>query len=169
MSTSNSPAETPDFAMAAETNTGSDNTGASLSAGSVLTDVRSQRSWLSSAMSWNLIQSLRQQQGHMSTIGSRDNDMGERSRPPKRTDYQGIRHSAASKSPRRTSESRGTGARGSQEHLTAEERLDRLIAETRRTPSPKRHEGVVGINSEGFPIRESPVSPSMAIQMNSPP
>ncbi len=169
MSASNSPAETPDFAMAAETNTGSDNTGASASAGSVLTDVRSQRSELSSAMSWNLIQSMRQQQGNMPMVESRDMEMGERSRPHKRTELHGIRTNVASKSPRRTSDYRGASARGSRERLSAEERLDRLIAESRRTPSPKEREGVVGTNLVGSPIRESPVSPSMALQMSSPP
>ena len=55
MSTSNSPAETPDFAAPAETNTGSDNTVASASTGSVLTDRKSLGSGMSQALSWSVV------------------------------------------------------------------------------------------------------------------
>ena len=102
-------------------------------------------------------------------VESQEVEVSNRSRPPKRSDFQGIRSSASSKSPRRTIDLRGSGARGSTERLTAEERLDLLISETRRTTSIRESEGVVGMNLEGSPIRESPISPSMALQMNSPP
>ena len=152
MSTSNSPAETPDFAAPAETNTGSDNTIVSASASSVLTD----RTGISPALSWNVIRS---QQAVMAPVEAQSMEVSERSRPPKRVEHNGPRSSVTSKSPRRVSE-----ARGSDQPLTADQRVDQLIRET----SPRGRGRIVGWNLEGSP-RTTAISPSMAIQMNSPP
>ena len=73
MSTSNSPAETPDFAAPAETNTGSDNTIVSASASSVLTD----RTGISPALSWNVIRS---QQAVMAPVEAQSMEVSERSK-----------------------------------------------------------------------------------------
>ena len=156
MSTSNSPAETPDFAAPAETNTGSDNTIVSASASSVLTD----RTGISPALSWNVIRS---QQAVMAPVESQSMEVSERSRPPKRVEHNGPRSSVTSKSPRRVSE-----ARGSDQPLTADQRLDQLIAGSIRETSPRGRSRIVGWNLEGSP-RTTAISPSMAIQMNSPP
>ena len=90
-------------------------------------------------------------------------EISERSRPPKRVEHSGPRSSVTSKSPRRISE-----ARGSDQPLTADQRLDQLIAGSIREISPKGRERMVGWNLEGSP-RTTAMSPSMAVRMNSPP
>ena len=120
MSTSNSPAETPDFAAPAETNTGSDNTVASASTGSVLTDRKSLGSGMSQALSWSVVGG---QQAVVTPVEVQPMEISERSRPSKRIEHNGPRSSVTSKSPRRVSE-----ARGSDQPLTADQRLDQLIA-----------------------------------------
>ncbi len=90
-------------------------------------------------------------------------EVSERSRPPKRVEHNGPRSSVTSKSPRRVSETRG-----SDQPLTADQRLDQLLAGSIRETSPRGRERVVGWNLEG-PPRTTAISPSMAVQMNSPP
>ena len=160
MSTSNSPAETPDFAAPAETNTGSDNTVASASTGSVLTDRKSLGSGMSQALSWSVVGG---QQAVVTPVEVQPMEISERSRPSKRIEHNGPRSSVTSKSPRRISE-----ARGSDQPLTADQRLDQLIAGSIRETSPRGRGRPVGWNLEGSP-RSTAISPSMAVQMNSPP
>ena len=160
MSTSNSPAETPDFAAPAETNTGSDNTVASASTGSVLTDRKSLGSGMSQALSWSVVGG---QQAVVTPVEVQPMEISERSRPSKRIEHNGPRSSVTSKSPRRVSE-----ARGSDQPLTADQRLDQLIAGSIRETSPRGRGRPVGWNLEGSP-RSTAISPSMAVQMNSPP
>ena len=69
----------------------------------------------------------------------------------------------SSKSPRRVSE-----ARGSDEHLTADQRLDQLQSESNRLRSPREREQVVGMNLDEL-AKTTTVSPSMATKMKSPP
>ena len=83
MSLTNSPAETPDFAAAAETQTASEQTAASVSSDSLLTDRRSGRSNLS----WSIIrQSQQEQRVEETPMNVEVTDMGDRSRAPKRSE-----------------------------------------------------------------------------------
>ena len=157
MSNSGSLAETPDFAAPAETNTGSENT--NMSANSILTERRSSRSNPSPAASWNIeTQSL-------VLVGGSANEaaamLDDRSRARKRTDNN--RSSGASKSPRRASNASGSN----QVPLSAEQRLDQLLAE-HRNRTPRWGEQLIGGNLVGSPM-ESPISPSRATFMRSPP
>lgn len=104
MSTSNSPAETPDFA--AETNTASENTVASASTDSVLTGRQSSMSTLS----WSIIKQSQQVMETPTNVSPMETD--DRSRAPKRSDIRSNRSPNTSKSPRRTG-----NARGSEQHL----------------------------------------------------
>ena len=161
MSTSNSPAETPDLAVPGETNTGSENTIASASTSTVLTERKSQRSGNSQALSSSVIQ--KSQQAVMIPQDIQPMEVSDKSRPPKRVEHQGPRSNVSSKSPRRVPE-----ARGSDEHLTADQRLDQLLSESNRVRSPREREQVVGMNLDGSP-KTTTVSPSMAMKIKSPP
>ena len=123
MSTSGSPADTPEFALPAAANAGSENTVASASINSILTDRRSDRSGVSQTLSWSVTQQNQQ------TVGAPANvppmEISERSRPNKRHDHS--RSPTTSKSPRRNTE-----ARGSDQPLTAGQRLDQWIAGSHR-------------------------------------
>ena len=153
MSTSGS-VETPDFAAPAETNTGSENT--NLSAGSILTERRSVRSAVSRPISWSTINTMMGEPMNEEPTSSND-----RSRHRKRAEE--IRRSGASKSPRRDSQSRGP----SRMPLTADQRLDELIMQ-HRNRTPRGGEQLIGGNLVGSPL-ESPVSPSVAAALQSPP
>ena len=153
MSTSGS-VETPDFAAPAETNTGSENT--NLSAGSILTERRSVRSAASRPISWSTINTMMGEPMNEEPTSSND-----RSRHRKRAEE--IRRSGASKSPRRDSQSRGP----SRMPLTADQRLDALIMQ-HRNRTPRGGEQLIGGNLVGSPL-ESPVSPSVAAALQSPP
>ena len=153
MSTSGS-VETPDFAAPAETNTGSENT--NLSAGSILTERRSVRSAVSRPLSWSTINTMMGEPMNEEPASSH-----ERSRHRKRAEE--VRRSGASKSPRRDSQSRGP----SRAPLTADQRLDALIMQ-HRNRTPRGGEQLIGGNLMGSPL-ESPVSPSMAAALQSPP
>ena len=96
MSLTNSPAETPDFAAPAETNTVSDQTVASVSSDSLLTERRSGRSNLS----WSIIrQSQQEQRVEETPMNVEVTDMGDRSRAPKRSENRANRAPYPSKSP----------------------------------------------------------------------
>ena len=127
-----------------------------LSANSILTERRSERSNPSQTLSWNLIQT---------TVGEPTNDVeatpGERSRARKRQDN--VRSTASSQSPRRDNNAMGSN----QTTLTAEQRLDIMLAEYRNR-TPRGGEQLIGGNLVGSPMG-SPISPSQAIQMRSPP
>ena len=155
MSASDSIAETPEFAMAAETNQSSENT---INSGSrFLTDRPSQsrRSGTSQSLSWSLIQ-----QSAVTPANTESRDMDHRSRPAKRAERTKSPHK--SKSPRRNST-----ARGSDQPLTADQRLDQLIAEDIRSRVPRGGGPLVGMNLLGSPA-ESPMSPTMVIPRGSP-
>ena len=153
MSTSGS-VETPDFAAPAETNTGSENT--NLSAGSILTERRSVRSAVSRPLSWSTINTMMGEPMNEEPASSH-----ERSRHRKRAEE--VRRSGASKSPRRDSQSCGP----SRAPLTADQRLDALIMQ-HRNRTPRGGEQLIGGNLMGSPL-ESPISPSMAAALPSPP
>ena len=145
---------TPDFAAPAETNTGSENT--NLSAGSILTERRLERSAVSQPLSWNTINTATG--GLMNEEPTSSND---RSRHRKRTEE--VRQSGASKSPRRESRPRGP----TRLPLTADQRLDALLAQYRNR-TPRGGDQLMGGNLVGSPL-ESPVSPSVAVTLRSPP
>ena len=160
MSTSNSPAETPGFAAPAETNTVSDQTVASASSASLLTGRKSSKSTLS----WSVIKQSQQVQQVIEAprnVGSME--VGDRSRAPKRSEVRGNRSPYSSKSPRRSGNASGSG-----HHLTADERLEQMLLQSNREKLAGDRGRVVGSNLVGSPPQR-PVSPSMAIQMNSPP
>lgn len=88
MSTSNSPAETPDVAAPAETNTASDQTVASASSDSILTDRKSSKSNLS----WSVIRQSQQiQQVIESSMNMDSMEVSDRSRAHKRSEIHGTR------------------------------------------------------------------------------
>ena len=160
MSTSNSPADTPEFAAPAETNTASDQTVASVSSDSVLTERRSGRSNLS----WNVIrqsQQLQQEAEAPMNVGAIETS--DRSRAVKRSDDRASRSPYPSKSPKRNE-----GASSSEQHLTADQRLERMIAQHGMEITSRERGRIAGTGLVGSPSRRN-VSPSMAIQMNSPP
>ena len=151
MSTSGS-VETPDFAAP---NTGSEST--NLSAGSILTERRSVRSAVSQPLSWNTINTAMGEPMNEEPTSSND-----RSRHRKRTEE--ARLSGASKSPRRDSRPRGPDRLP----LTADQRLDELLAQHHRNRTPRGGDQLIGGNLVGSPL-ESPVSPSIAVTLHSPP
>ena len=79
MSTSGTPADTPEFAAPAETNTSSENTIASASTNSILTERRSNRSGVSQTLSWSIIQQNQQAVGAPRNTSSME--VSDRSRP----------------------------------------------------------------------------------------
>ena len=133
MSTSDSAAETLDFAACAETNPSSENT--IDSANSILTDQRSAIS--STPLSWNVLPTTGNPQ-----VNSHSEAMSSRSRPPKRQDNN--RDARSPKSPRRATR----GSRSGEGPLTADQRLDMLLRESAsRLPDrqdPTRVEYVIG-------------------------
>ena len=80
------------------------------------------------------------------------------SRPPKRQENSGT--TGHSKSLRRTLK----GTRTTEGSLTADQRLDRLSAESRGR-IPRGGAPLVGGNLIGFPVDESPISPLMALTL----
>ena len=127
-----SPAETPEFALAAETDTSGANTIVTVSSHSVLTIAdpigriepttileRSQSRWQTGVTPTNLSQM----------------EISDRSRATKRSDQRGLRSPGHTKSPRRDSE-----ARGSNVPMNADERLDQLVRES-RSRNTRRDEG----------------------------
>ena len=173
MSTSGSPAGTPDFAAPAETNTASDQTAASVSSDSLLTERRSGRSTLS----WGLIRQQSDQTQpqqametpmHVDVLG-----VSNRSRAPKRTESRTTRSPYQSKSPKRSGNA--TGSRDAEDTLfsghqmTAHERLEQLLSQNNMRVTERGERGRINEpNVVGSPSRRH-VSPSIAIQMNSPP
>ena len=170
MSTSGSPAETPEFALAAETDTSGGNTIVTVSSHSVLTDRRSDRAGSSLPQSWNVV-SQGGQTGVTPTNLSQM-EISDRSRPIKRSDQRNTRSPRHTKSPRRNSE-----ARGSSIPMTADERLEQLVRQsrpgnTRRQSRPgntRRDEGPSLGNLAIGSRAPYPMSPSVATAMTSPP
>ena len=74
------------------------------------------------------------------------------------------RQPGASKSPRRNSRARGPDLLP----LTADQRLDELVAQHHRNRTPRGGDQLIGGNLVGPPL-ESPVSPSIAVTLRSPP
>ena len=106
MSAPDSPAETPDFAAPAETVTVSDQTVASVSSDSILTDRKSGRS----SLSWSVIrQSQQEQQVVEAPMNVSMDEFGDRSRAPKRSESRAIRAPYPSKSPKRAEDASGSG------------------------------------------------------------
>ena len=160
MSTSNSPAETPDFAAPAETVTASDRTVASISSDSILTDRRSGRS----SLSWSVIrQSQQEQQAVEAPMNVNADEVSDRSRPPKRTDSRASRVPYPSKSPKRSD-----GASGSGQPLDADQRLEEMLRQHNMEVISRERGRISGANLVGSPPRRA-VSLSMALQMSSPP
>lgn len=161
MSTSGSPAETPEFALPAETDTSGGNTIATVSSHSILTDRRSNPSGSSQLQTWNVIS--QSGQTGVTPMNPSYMEVSERSRQMKRSDQRSSRSPRSSKSPRR-----GSGARGSNIPMTADERLDQLLRESTRE-NVRRDEG---LSLGSLPPKSSPpnpISPSMAAVMMSPP
>ena len=161
MSTSGSPAETPEFALAAETDTSGANTIVTVSSHSVLTDRRSDRAGSSLPQSWNVV-SQGGQTGVTPTNLSQM-EISDRSRPIKRSDQRNSRSPRHTKSPRRNSE-----ARGSNIPMTADERLEQLVRQS-RPGNARRDEGPSLGNLAIGSRTPYPMSPSMATAMASPP
>ena len=155
MSTSGSPAETPEFALPAETTSG-ENTVATVSSHSVLTDRRSNPSGSSQTLTWNVIS----QSGQTGvTPMNLSMEVRDRSRQTKRSDHRSpTRSPRSSKSPRG-----GNWARGSDNPMTADQRLDQLLREPMRE-NVQANEGQ-GIGNPPT----NPISPSRAATMASPP
>ena len=160
MSAPDSPAETPDFAAPAETVTASDQTVASVSSDSILTDRRSGRS----SLSWSVIrQSQQEQQVVEAPMNVSVDEFGDRSRAPKRSESRATRAPYPSKSPKRNE-----GASGSGQPLDAEQRLEQMLRQHNMEVVSRERGRLVGENLVGSPPRRN-VSPSMALQMSSPP
>ncbi len=126
-----------------------------MSAGSILTERRSERSMISQPLSWNTIQTARNASANEApSIGS------DRSRHLKRSDR--TTDAGASKSP-------GSGSN----QMSAEERLDELLAlhaqreQHRRRNTPRGGDQAIGGNLVGSPL-ESPASPVIDHSRRSP-
>lgn len=161
MSASGSPADTPEFAAPAETNTSSENTIATVSSNSIPIDRKSNRSGSSAKLSWSVIQ--RNQPTVGASMNTSSMEVSDRSKQIKRSDHRTARSPKSSKSPRRDSE-----ARGSDVPMTADPRLDQLLTESMRGNTSRG----AGQGSGSHPLESSPpnpVSPSMAAQMMSRP
>ena len=160
MSAPDSPAETPDFAAPAETVTVSDQTVASVSSDSILTDRKSGRS----SLSWSVIrQSQQEQQVVEAPMNVGMDEFGDRSRAPKRSESRAIRAPYPSKSPKRAEDASGSG-----QQLDPEQRLEQLLRRHNMEVVSRERGRLVGANLVGSPPRRN-VSPSMALQMSSPP
>lgn len=122
MSTSGSP-DTPEFAAPAETNTSGENTIATVSSTSILTDRRSISS--NPSGSWNVVR--RSGQTVVAPTNPSPIEASDRSRQMKRSDQRSSRSPRSSKSPRRHSEARGSDA-----PMTADQRLDQLLMDSAR-------------------------------------
>ena len=160
MSTSGS-LGTPEFALAAETDTSGANTIVTVSSHSVLTDRRSNRTGSSLPQSWNVV-SQGGQTGVTPTNLSQM-EISDRSRPIKRSDQRNSRSPRHTKSPRRNSE-----ARGSNIPMTADERLEQLVRQS-RPGNARRDEGSGSGNLAIGSRAPYPMSPSVATAMTSPP
>ena len=164
MSLTNSPAETPDFAAAAETNTASEQTVASVSSDSLLADRRSARSNLS----WSIIKSLerqsqQEQQVEEAPMNVEVTDVGDRSRAPKRSESRANRAPYPSKSPKRSGNASSSG-----QQLSADQRLEQMLQQHNMEVVSGERGRIDGANLVGSPPRRN-VSPSMALKMSSPP
>ena len=165
MSLTNSPAETPDFAAPAETNTVSDQTVASVSSDSLLTERRSGRS----SLSWSVIlsnrrQSQQEQQAEETPMNVEVTDVGDRSRAPKRSESRASRAPYPSKSPKRS----GNASSSGQPQLNADQRLEQMLQQHNMKIESSERGRIAGTNLVGSPPRRN-ISPSMALQMSSPP
>ena len=161
MSLTNSPAETPDFAAAAETQTASEQTAASVSSDSLLTDRRSGRS----SLSWSIIrQSQQEQRVEETPMNVEVNDVGDRSRAPKRSESRASRAPYPSKSPKRS----GNASSSGQPQLSADQRLEQMLQQHNMKIESSERGRIAGTNLVGSPPRRN-ISPSMALQMSSPP
>ena len=161
MSLTNSPAETPDFAAPAETNTVSDQTVASVSSDSLLTERRSGRS----SLSWSIIrQSQQEQRVEETPMNVEVTDMGDRSRAPKRSENRANRAPYPSKSPKRSGDASSSG----RPQLSADQRLEEMLQRHNMEVTSREHGRIAGTNLVGSPPRRN-VSPSMALKMSSPP
>ena len=160
MSTSGS-LGTPEFALAAETDTSGANTIVTVSSHSVLTDRRSNRTGSSLPQSWNVV-SQGGQTGVTPTNLSQM-EISDRSRPIKRSDQRNSRSPRHTKSPRRNNE-----ARGSNIPMTADERLEQLVRQS-RPGNARRDEGSGSGNLAIGSRAPYPMSPSVATAMTSPP
>ena len=160
MSTSGS-LGTPEFALAAETDTSGANTIVTVSSHSVLTDRRSNRTGSSLPQSWNVVS----QGGRTGVTPTNLSQMeiSDRSRPMKRSDQRSSRSPRDTKSPRRDSE-----ARGSNIPMTADERLEQLVRQS-RPGNARRDEGSGSGNLAIGSRAPYPMSPSVATAMTSPP
>ena len=164
MSLTNSPAETPDFAAPAETNTVSDQTVASVSSDSLLTERRSGRS----SLSWSVIlsnrrQSQQEQRVEETPMNVEVTDVGDRSRAPKRSESRANRAPYPSKSPKRS----GNASSSGQPQLDADQRLEELLRRHHMEVTSGERGRIAGTNLVGSPPRRN-ISPSMALQMSSP-
>ena len=161
MSLTNSPAETPDFAAAAETQTASEQTAASVSSDSLLTDRRSGRS----SLSWSIIrQSQQEQRVEETPMNVEVTDVGDRSRAPKRSESRANRAPYPSKSPKRSGKASSSG----QQQLSADQRLEQMLQQHNMEVTSGERGRIVGTNLVGSPPRRN-INPSMALQMSSPP
>ena len=165
MSLTNSPAETPDFAAPAETNTVSDQTVASVSSDSLLTERRSGRS----SLSWSVIlsnrrQSQQEQRVEETPMNVEVTDVGDRSRAPKRSESRASRAPYPSKSPKRS----GNASSSGQPQLSADQRLEQMLQQHNMKVESGERGRIAGTNLVGSPPRRN-ISPSMALQMSSPP
>ena len=160
MSTSGSPADTPEFALPAETTSG-ENTVATVSSHSVLTDRRSNPSGSSQTPTWNVIS----QSGQTGVTPMNSSmEVRDRSRQTKRSD-----HRSPTRSPRSSKSPRGdTGARGSDIPMTADQRLDQLLRESMRENERGNEEQGIRNPILGSPPI-NPISPSRAATLASPP
>ena len=137
------------------------NTIVTVSSHSVLTDRRSDRAGSSLPQSWNVV-SQGGQTGVTPTNLSQM-EISDRSRPIKRSDQRNSRSPRHTKSPRRDSE-----ARGSNIPMTADERLEQLVRQS-RPGNTRRDEGPSLGNLAIGSRTPYPMSPSVATAMASPP
>ena len=143
----NSPAETPDFAVPAETNTVSDQTVASVSSDSLLTERRSGRS----SLSWSVIlsnrrQSQQEQRVEETPMNVEVTDVSDRSRAPKRSESRANRAPYPSKSPKRRGNASSSG-----QQLSADQRLEQMLQQHNMEVVSGERGRIVGTNLVGLP------------------